>query len=215
MFKIKFHIFSFILIFLAFSSVSYVWSVEVENLLSNGGFEDGIMAPWTTYGNVTTAVVKELQKANVPEKPIEGNFCLNIKINAKGANFWDSGLQHTGHVFEKGKKYTLSAFLKCKEKTLQINFKPELGVDPWPGYGERSFTMTDKWTEYSTTTPIFADNVNPASITFHIAYDIGEFWIDGVRFYEGDYVAPDFVSKPKSVNPEDKITGTWASLKLN
>jgi len=215
MFKIRFHLFPYILMFLSVFLIGKVHGAEVENLLLNGGFEDGIMTPWNTYGNVTATVVKDLQKANVPEKPVEGSFCLNIKVNVKGANFWASGLQHAGHTFKKGEKYTLSAFLKCKEKTLQINFKPELGQDPWPGYGERAFTMTDTWTEYSTTTPIFANNVNPATITFHIAYEAAEFWVDGVRFYVGDYVAPNFGGKPKSVNPKDKITGTWGNLKLN
>lgn len=187
-------------------------SAEPENILKNGGFEDGILAPWTTYGGAITEVVSSLKKASVPEDPVEGKFCLHVVVPAKGANFWDTGLQHPGHVFQKGKKYTLSAFLKCIKGTLQINFKPELGKDPWPGYGERSFTMTDRWQEFSTTTPVFAADVNPATITFHIAYDAGEFWIDGVRFYEGDYVAPNF-GKPKSVDPGLKLATAWGTLK--
>lgn len=215
MFKTKFGLILSFIVFFALIGGGYVRAAEVENLLLNGGFEDGVITPWTTYGNVTQEVINDLKKANVPEDPIEGDFCLHITVNAKGANFWDSGLQHAGHTFEKGKKYTLSAFLKCKEKTLQINFKPELGQDPWPGYGAKAFTMTESWAEYSTTTPIFADNVNPATITFHIAYDVNEFWVDGVRFYEGDYVAPGFGGKPKAVDSKDKITGTWGKLKAN
>ena len=84
----------------------YVYGAPIENLLQNGGFEDGIPAPWTTYGTATMEVVNKL-KANVPEDPIEGEFCLHVTVAAKGANFWDSGLQHAGHVFKKGKKYTL------------------------------------------------------------------------------------------------------------
>ena len=91
---------------------------EVENILANGGFEDGVPAPWGTYGGVTTEVVDKLEGAAVDEDPIEGNFCLHVVVPAAGANFWDSGLQHAGHVFEAGKKYTLSAFLKCKEGEL-------------------------------------------------------------------------------------------------
>jgi len=103
---------------------------EIENILANGGFEDGITAPWGTYGGVTIEVVEKLEDAAVEEDPIEGNFCLHVVVAAAGANFWDSGLQHAGHVFENGKKYTLSAFLKCKEGTLDINFKPEMIGDP-------------------------------------------------------------------------------------
>ena len=165
---------------------------EVENLLANGGFEDGAVEPWGTYGSVTSEVVQVLAGAAVPEGPIEGRYCLHIEVAEAGVNFWDSGLQHSGHVFEEGKKYTLSAFLKCNEGTLDINFKPELGEDPWDGYGAQSFTMTEEWTEFSITTPVFTEDVSPGTITFHIGYTPGDFWVDGVRWYEGDYVPPAF-----------------------
>ena len=162
-----------------------------ENILANGGFEDGVAEPWSTYGSATMEVVQELAGAAVPEAPIEGSSCLHVVVPAAGANFWDSGLQHAGHVFEAGKQYTLSAFLKCNQGTLDINFKPEIGQDPWTGYGDQIFTMTEEWAEYSVTTPVLTEDVNPASITFHIGFVAGDFWIDSVRFYEGDYVAPD------------------------
>lgn len=118
---------------------------DVENLLVNGGFEDGVMAPWTTYGGATTEVVQELAGAAVAEDPIEGNYCLHIDITALGEFFYSIGLQHRGHsIFEQGKKYTLSAFLKCSSGTLDINFKPEHDGDPWTGYGAQAFTMTEE-----------------------------------------------------------------------
>jgi len=157
---------------------------EVENLLANGGFENGVVEPWGTWGNVTTEVVEKLVGAAVPEAPIEGRYCLHIEIAEEGANFWDAGLQHAGNVFEAVKQYTLSAFLKCSQGTLDINFKPELGEDPWTGYGSQSFTMTEEWAEYSITTPVFTDDVSPATITLHIAFATAEFWVDGVRFVE-------------------------------
>jgi len=158
--------------------------IDTRNILANGGFEDGVVDPWSTYGNATMEVVQELVGAAVPEAPIEGSSCLHLVVPEAGANFWDAGLQHEGHVFEAGKKYTLSAFLKCKQGTLDINFKPELGEDPWTGYGSQAFTMTEEWAEYSITTDVFTEDVSPATITFHIAYTPGDFWVDGVRFVE-------------------------------
>jgi hypothetical protein len=164
------------------------YAQEVENLLENGGFEDGVVTPWSEYGGSTLEVVQQLVGAAVPEEPIEGDFCLHITVPNAGENHWDIGLQHGGHTFETGKYYTLSAFVKCNEGTLEICFKPERAEDPWEGYPEQSFTMTEEWQEFYVTSPVFADDVNPASITFHIAYDAGDFWIDGIRWYEGDYV---------------------------
>ena len=152
------------------------------NFLINGDFEDGVMDPWSVYGDATAEVVSD--------EAVEGASSLHITVNSPGANFWDAGLQQAGPVFQGGKQYTLSAFLKCSEGTLDINFKPELAADPWTGYGDQVFTMTDEWTEFSVTTPVFADDTSPTSITFHIGFAAADFWIDGVRFYEGEYVAP-------------------------
>jgi len=124
----------------------------------------------------------------VSDDAIEGASSLHVTVNSAGANFWDAGLQHTGHVFEAGKMYTLSAFVKCSEGTRNINFKPELAADPWAGFGDQVFTMTNEWTEFSVTTPVLTEDASPAAITFHIAFAAGDFWIDGVRFYEGDDV---------------------------
>lgn len=177
------------------------YAYTVENILVNGGFEDGVPDPWSLYGDATMEVVQQ--------DAIEGQYCLHV-TTPQGANFWDAGLQHTGHVFEAGKKYTLAAYLKSPDN-LQINFKPELGADPWTGYGEQAFTMTGDWVEYHITTPVMGSNVDPATITFHIAYAAGEFYIDGVRFFEGDYVPPE--EEPSAVQSQDKVSTLWGKLK--
>jgi hypothetical protein len=146
------------------------------NLLANGGFEDGVTDPWSTYGDATMEVVQD--------DPVEGDYCLHVTVNSAGANFWDAGLQNAGHVFEAGKSYTLSASLKAKEGTMNINFKPELAADPWTGFGDQEFTMTDTWAEYSVNTGVLDADVDPGSITFHIAYAPGEFYVDDVKFCE-------------------------------
>ncbi len=206
-----------VLLLIGFLGIGSSHAQEVENLLVNGGFEDGVMAPWTTYGGATTEVVEELVGAAVKEDPIEGNFSLHIDITTLGDNFYSIGLQHRGHnIFEQGKKYTLSAFLKCSSGTLDINFKPEHDGDPWVGYGEQAFTMTEEWTEFSITTSVMTEDVNPASITFHIGYEVADFWIDGVRFYEGDYVEPYLGEKSLASRPvpEDGALhpDTWVNL---
>lgn len=170
----------------------------VVNELTNGNFEEGPSMPldtwapltWNVYGTHTIEVVSELTGAAVPQAPVEGTYCLHVVVPQAGANFWDVGLQHIGHTFKQGKKYTLSAWFKSKSGTLNINMKPELGADPWSGFGERQITITDQWAEYSTTTPVFGQDTSPGTLTFHIAFAPGDFWVDNVRWYEGDYVAP-------------------------
>ena len=173
------------------------------NLLNNGGFESGVIDPWSTYGDMITSEV-------IATDAIEGKYCLHIVCSQKGANFWDGGLQHAGHTFDNGKIYTLVAFLKSPNK-LQINFKPELAADPWTGYGDQVMTMTESWQEYYITTPPMPGSINPATVTFHIAFDVGEFFIDNVQFYEGDYVP----GASSAVQSKDKIATTWGHIRSN
>jgi hypothetical protein len=188
---------------------------ESGNYFPNGGFEDGVLEPWYVYGGATAEVVDELTGAAVAEGPVEGDLCLHVTVSESNPNWWEIGLVPSGAVFEQGKKYTVSAFLKCREGTFQVDFKPQKSADPWTGYGQETFTITEEWAEYSVTTPEFTENVTPAGVTFHIGFEAGEFWIDGVRFYEGDYVPPVFRSyTAEKPGPADGALhkDTWASL---
>ncbi|MCL5282436.1 MAG: carbohydrate binding domain-containing protein, partial [Planctomycetes bacterium] len=165
---------------------------DLTNYATNGGFETGTMEPWGSYGSAASAatatVVKDCAGAAVAEGPAEGTYCLNVKVSGPGTNFWDSGFSMTGPTFTKGTKYTLSAFFKTASGTGKINFKPEHAGGNWEGYGEQQITITDKWTEYHVTTPVFTSDVSPTSLTFHIGFQAQEFWVDNIKFYEGDYV---------------------------
>jgi hypothetical protein len=165
------------------------------NLLLNGGFETGAIGPYGTYGTCTTEVITNCVGAAVPERPVEGKYCLHIVVPtpAAGSNNWDVGMTDGSHSFQQGKKYTFSCFMKCKSGTLQVRMKPERGADPWEAYNELVATVTDTWQEFSVTTPVIAATVTPASPTFHFNFAAGDFWMDGVRLYEGDYVKPDFL----------------------
>ncbi|MHC4438900.1 MAG: carbohydrate binding domain-containing protein [Planctomycetota bacterium] len=169
-----------------FSGTCPIYAQDVVNLLRNGGFEDGMIDPWNLYAGNTGAtgeIVQELTGAAVPEDPIEGDYCLHIVVPNAGANRWDAGLTHRElDDFESGKKYTLSAFIKCSEGTLDIVLKPERAASPHEGYPEQLFTITDEWEEYSVTTPVFSDNITPAGIAFHVAATSGELSMDGLRF---------------------------------
>jgi len=171
------------------------------NLLPNGGFEDGTIAPYGTYGTVTADVVTECVDAAIPEGPVEGQYCLHLVVPAAGANNWDIGMTDGSHVFEAGKIYTFACFMKSKSGTLDVRMKPERSADPWENYNEVVVTITEEWAEYYTTTDVIPADVSPASPTFHIGFAAGDFWMDGVRFFEGEYVAPDFLKQLSAADP--------------
>jgi hypothetical protein len=200
---------------IGFIGIGPSYAQEVVNLLPNGGFETGDAGPWNIYGDVTFEVVTECVDASVPEGPIERDYCLHLVVPSAGAGPHESGMSDGSYTFEQGKKYTFSCFMKCKSGTLEFRMKPEHAADPWEAYGDQVFTATEKWQEFSVTTPVFTEDVTPASPSFHLAFEAGDFWIDGVRLYEGDYVPPLFKSfTAKNPSPEDGAVheDTWASL---
>ena len=91
-------------------------------------------------------------------------------------------------AFVKGNKYTMSAFFKVKSGTGKVNMKPEHAGGNWEGYGEKQFTVTERWVEYHVTTPVFTADVSPMSCTFHITFQAQELWVDNIKFYVGDYI---------------------------
>jgi hypothetical protein len=190
---------------LSFCSLGHAQQ-EPPNILVNGGFEDGVVTPWNVWGGGSTGeVVTTCAGAAVAEKPIEGKYCLHVKVPAATTNWWDASVNQGVPAFQKGKKYTLSLWLKSKSGTAQMNLKPEHGADPWTGYGETQVTMTDTWAEYTITTSVFTEDVSPASITLHIGFATQEFWMDAVRWYEGDYVPPAFLKQFGADSPSPAV----------
>ncbi|MCP4452312.1 MAG: hypothetical protein GY809_12695, partial [Planctomycetes bacterium] len=183
------------------------FSQEAENLLDNGDFETGDTTPWYLSGDATFEVVTELSGAAVPDDVLEGSNCLHVVVPTVPGNNWDTHLKHAPHTLEEGRTYTVSAFFKSAKGTLEIRMKPERDGDPWEAHGEKMITITEEWTEYSTTFAM-ADEVTPASLTWHLGFAVGEFWVDGVRFYEGDYVEPAFLNDIAASDPMPEDVAT-------
>jgi serine phosphatase RsbU (regulator of sigma subunit)/ligand-binding sensor domain-containing protein len=167
---------------LMLSCVCAAWSQENEQrdipLISSDFTAGVVIDPGWSIRRATAEVVQEGASA--------GRYCLRI-ATTKGENSWDGSMSHRAHVLRKGKVYTLAAYLRSPDR-LRINLSLRLAEEPWTGYGGQSFTMTDTWQEYHVTTPPMPEDVSPARFYFHFAYDTGEFYIDSVRFYEGEYV---------------------------
>jgi hypothetical protein len=175
------------------------------NLLTNGGFEDGVLDPWT--GGGAAGSVMTVVDSSVTD-PAEGEYALHIVVEEKGENAWDSQLKYTNLVFEAGKVYTLSAFLKS-DVGMDVRLNPQLSQSPYTSYGAQTFTTTTEWQEYYITTPTMTENVDPAGLDFHFNYSVGELWVDNVRFYEGDYVLPEGVSSFVLGDFEGDLDGWW------
>ena len=165
-----------LIVFMGFGS-----SRAQENMLVNGGFEDGVMAPWTIIGNAAPAT-----RTIVTGDAIEGESCLNV-VATQGAQFWSSYTGAPGArdvVFEEGETYTFSGFFKCSTSTdtLIVNMKLETNA----GNLAVQKTITSEWQEYYITRTFTSDGTG--CVVIHHAFADGEFWVDDLKVYKGEYV---------------------------
>lgn len=175
------------------------------NKLVNGGFEDGFGAPWV-LDNATpaTEIVDDAQS---------GANALKITVAAKGSSDYIPALAQPGFGFEAGKKYTFSVFMKGQVDGMKVQLKPQQRGGSYTGYGQKTVTLTTEWAEYSTTTPVFSSAIATADVSIWLGMQAGTIYIDHVRFYEGDYVAPcppvvpPVVLKATKPNPPSGTTG--------
>ncbi len=183
-----------------------VWSFlvvdpeNILNLLANGTFESGTYDPWVVWTGVEVQVVSELAGAAIPDVPAEGSSCLYLSVPTIGGNPWDRWIKHTGLVFEGGKKYTFSAFMKSSQDPFRMRMKPEYRAE---AFGSIEVEVTEEWQELSVTTPVFSTTLEGADVALLIGYAVGDIWIDNARFYEGDYVPPTPVTQARNPSPAD------------
>jgi hypothetical protein len=93
-------------------------------------------------------------------------------------------------VLDANKLYSLSVWFKSKSGPLDIKMVMQRDGAPYDGYSQ-TVTITDEWTEYTITSDVISETISPAVVVFQIGYAAGEFLVDGIRFYEGDYVPAD------------------------
>ena len=117
-------------------------------------------------------------------------------------------------VYEKGKVYTFSAFLKSDDNMqfhLLLSGGSEDGFQP--SFRSDTFVTTDRWEEYFLTTSIMPLQPKATRAKFFVGYGPGSFWVDDIKIYIGDY-EPSTASKPKAVAMSgDKLAVNWASIK--
>ena len=197
---------------------------EIENLLDNGGFENGASAPWSIGGSIkdaggvgaTMEVVDKLKGASVDEDPIEGDLCLLVTVEKGAAAAGSVQFMTANHppTYEQGEIYTFSAFIKSDDNMqfyMLISGGSEDGFQP--SYKSATFVTTDVWTEYYLTTPPFPSQPQATRAKFFVGFGPGAFWVDDIKIYIGEYV-PSVPEEIRAVEmTADKLATTWASIK--
>lgn len=161
------------------------------NLIQNGDFETGELAPWLTYlpswiDHVTAdfgvingeAAVTNIAIAN-PEHP----------DNPQEPFYWHIMLEQKPKKFENGKKYTINfdAYVEESREVSLFIGKDDGSVAYLHEYIEPGTEKTNFNFQFEMTEPT-DDN---ARVSFELGLDTPGFYLDNVVLVEGDYISVD------------------------
>ena len=165
------------------------------DLIQNASFESDTTAPWFAYGDAAISLDDSLAS--------EGQSSAIVEVSSVGASASDSGIgYYTTTGFRARSLYTFSLFLKARAPR-EATIIPELAAAPWTSYGRRTVTLTTEWQEYRVEFQPDVD-VHPASLTIHVGASTTDFWMDGLRWYEGSYTPGDGPKNPWDVNRDGR-----------
>ena len=205
--KKTFSLIGMLILLVCLLNVNSTIAQDVENLARGGDFEDATdMGKWNlNLGNagVGTRTIDKKEAAI-------GKASLFISgINFDPAENWKPQIdQGNIEILENG-VYTISAFLKAEEPR-SVGMYAELLVDPWTKSPNLAVNVGTEWKEY------WATGVPPAGtvgIGFSNQGSKVNYWIDGVRYYAGEYVPTKNEGGTKAVTPRSKLTTTWGSIR--
>ncbi len=181
---------------------------EIENLARGGDFENPEdIAQWGLWKAAATQGNMKIDKKNAAV----GEASLYVfDIILDPLDKWKPNVVQVDiFILEKKKIHTYSAFLKAeKPRKLRMTFIDHIN-EPWPLGPDKIFEVGTEWQEYSVTSvpvPLAGSlQISNAPDGSRVNY-----WIDGVRFYRGDFQP---TIPPKAVSATDKLTTTWGTIK--
>lgn len=183
-----------------------VGASAIDDLARNGDFENGLVDWEIRQSEGTVATMSEDR-----DDSVKGGSSVFVEIDlAKGVT-WHLALFQDNHTLEGGTDYT-AAFWAKAELPRPVDFYMELKADPWTSYGRKTMNLTEEWTEYwSEWTQ--AEDVPSAWFRLAVGQIATDFWVDNVRFYEGEYEPDEEMGRVRAVAPGGKLATVWGGMK--
>ncbi len=180
---------------------------EIENVIMGGDFENGDLDKnkWTLQVEGAAACTLTVDE----EEAAEGESSLFAEVaSIDNAANWVPWIWQT-QMIKKGKTYTLSVFLKAEEdRDIALSIR-DLNA-PKQEHTLKTVLVGTEWEEH------WATLTSPKDVAVKVGVRGGpavNFWMDGFRFYEGEYEPTEIGGPRIAVDPRSKLSTTWATLK--
>lgn len=154
------------------------FSINPENLVTNGYFDEGDGDDFTGWGKFNGADRIVEEKSDV----LVGNRTVRV-INPVSGNEWETQFVTDAFPTVNGEAYTASMWIKGAAASVRFSTNPGVGGDQYAG----GYTATSDWTQYSWT---FTANSTTTLLALDMGKDAGEFIIDAVEVVKGDTALP-------------------------
>lgn len=180
---------------------------EIENLVKGGDFEEGFADKdlWTLQIEGTAACILTIDKKG----SVSGKASLFVEVTSiDNAAPWVPWIWQT-YTIEAGETYTLSMFLKAEEERNVVLNVRDLNA-PKQEHFEKTVLVGTEWQEY------WATFTSPKDVEAKVGVRGGpavNYWIDLIKFYEGEYVPTEIDGQRIAVSPGGRLATVWGVLK--
>lgn len=140
--------------------------INAQNLISNPGFENG-MITWATNMNGGSNVDYSIETSDSPE----GNQHIKCAVETLGQNDWDIQLRSNEFTVDESHEYQLT--FKAKAGKTNAELKVYLQKNEWMG---ENFSLTDTWETY---TYEFTPNEAIKQLKFNLT-NVADYYIDDI-----------------------------------
>ena len=190
---------------------------EIENLVIGGDFEENAdLTHWTLFlGGAAATMEIDKKEAAVGDASVFVDITGVDPAGPGEPQFRQAGAWGATIALESGVTYTASLFLKAEaERSIWMEV-----FSHTEGYVSRSssvFRFGTEWEEYwdTFTMPNDASDLSVGIRWTNQGAGKISYWLDGIRFYEGEYVPTELDDVQKAVvTIRNKLSTTWGEVK--
>lgn len=180
---------------------------DIEDMVPGGDFEnDADITQWTLVQDDGAATMIIDRGTSV-----SGGASLLFEITSPGQKdeifgiprFWRGN-----NEVRQGKTYTFSAFLKAEEER-GVKLTTFRHGGAWDQYKEKEVTVSIEWQEHWFTFEA-AETMTVVAEFKNMDRSIVNYWVDTVRFYEGEYEPTEI---EQAVAAYNRLISIWAAIK--
>jgi hypothetical protein len=154
--------------------------ISQQNLVSNGGFEQGIEEVWELFASEGGACDFTLNNT----EQHSGDRCLQAEVTTLGSNAWSIQAKNGGWSVEEGSEYEATIWMKSAAGGLTVNYtigKATANYDEYAAsYG---IELTTEWQEFSLIFESAVTTSDDISLALHLS-GTGTYYIDDFEVRE-------------------------------